>query len=329
MRVHFSTLVVAAHILCSPAVGLSVTDLPPDTPVSQLLESAQAHLSGGRTNDALVYFDAAIARDPSNYLSIFKRATVYLSLGRTSQAQDDFNNVLSLKPGFQGAHIQLAKIKARTADWDGAHEQYHLAGKFSLSPEVVELEEAKAATRSAEASDRRGAWDDCVVHASKAIAVANRAVILRALRARCRFERGELEEGLSDLRHLQSLQPGDTTSYVKTAAIAFYALNDVQAGLKALRGCLHSDPESKLCKKHFREQKAVDKALQKVSKTLEKGQPMGAARQLVGNEDGEGLIKQVNNTVASLKQDDILPQSAQSALVIKLVEMACQAYYEV
>src|ERR1044071_9652217 len=118
MLVRLSALAFAAGLLSTPAlvVGFSPSDIPPDTPISKLLESAQSHLSKGETSDALAYYDAAIARDPNNYLTLFKRATTYLSMGRTSQATDDFNKVLSIKPGFEGAHVQLGKLKARGGD---------------------------------------------------------------------------------------------------------------------------------------------------------------------------------------------------------------------
>ena len=120
MLVRLSTLAFAASILSAPSLVacLSASDIPSDTPVSRLLASAQSHLSKGETGDALVYYDAAIAKDPTNYLTFFKRATTYLSLGRTSQATEDFQRVLSLKPGFEGAHVQLGRLKARVGDWD-------------------------------------------------------------------------------------------------------------------------------------------------------------------------------------------------------------------
>lgn len=38
--------------------------------------------------------------DPDNYLTFFKRGTVYLALGKSKFAILDFNRVLELKPDF-------------------------------------------------------------------------------------------------------------------------------------------------------------------------------------------------------------------------------------
>ena len=107
-----------AGLIASPytVYAFSENEIPADIPVSSLLSSTQSHLSRGKTSEALLYYDAAAARDSSNYLTFFKRATTYLSLRRVNQATDDFNAVLTLKPGFEGAHVQLAKIRTRLGD---------------------------------------------------------------------------------------------------------------------------------------------------------------------------------------------------------------------
>ncbi|KAK4216393.1 hypothetical protein QBC37DRAFT_338179 [Rhypophila decipiens] len=330
MLVRLSTLAFAASVglLSTPAslvAALSASDIPSDTPVSSLLATAQSHLSKGETHDALLYYDVAISRDPSNYLTLFKRATTYLSLGRTSQATEDFNKVLAIKPGFEGAHVQLAKLKARSADWEGAKEQYKKANKME---EVALVEEAQGAAALAEAAAKSGNWEECVSQAGIAIQVANRAVSLRDLRSRCLFERGDIEMGMSDLQHVLQMKPGDTSPHVKISATTFYALGDLQGGMAAIRKCLHSDPDSKICKKLLKEEKATEKTLQKVTKALEKNQPMTAVRHLVSTSDSEGLIQEVKAQVKTLRDDGVIPQSAGNALVANLVEMACQAYYE-
>ena len=328
MLVRLSALALAASFLStSPSLvaGLSPTDIPSDTPISALLTSAQTHLSRGETNDALVYYDAAIARDPNNYLTLFKRATTYLSLGRTSQATDDFNRVLTIKPGFEGAHAQLGRIRARGGDWDGAKKQYILARK---DEELAALEEAKGAALLAEAAAKSGNWEECANQAGEAILVASRSLPLREMRARCNFESGHAVRGIADLQHILQMRPGDTSPHVKISAVQFYGLGDVEEGMKAIRKCLHSDPDSKVCKKLLRQEKNVDKALQKIVKALDKNQPTTAVRQLVPTGEDEGLIKEVKDQVKALREDGTIPPSVSDALVSRLVSMACQAYYE-
>ncbi|KAI1349264.1 DnaJ domain-containing protein [Xylaria sp. FL0043] len=330
MMIPLSTLALAASILSTSGLvsALSASDIPSDTPISSLLSSAQAHMARGETSEALAYYDAAIARDPSDYLTFFKRATTYLSIGRTSQATSDFNKVLQLKPGFEGAHLQLGRLKAKAADWDGAQEEYLLAKQKVDSPEFMKLVEARGAAKLAEAAAAAGNWEECVSQASEAILVASRAAHLRELRATCRFEAGEVEAGMSDLQHVLQIRPGDTGPHLKISATTFYGLGDMNQGLAQIRKCLHSDPDSKTCKKLMKQEKSVEKTWTKVNKALEKKQPMSGVRLLVPTGEGKGLIDELKDQIAELKRDGIIPEKAPSALLTQAVEAACQAYYE-
>ncbi|PFH55332.1 hypothetical protein XA68_18565 [Ophiocordyceps unilateralis] len=318
-------LAVTASLLAS---ALSSYDIPADLPASALLASAQIHLANGETNEALIYYDAAVAKDPSNYLTLFKRATTYLSLGRTAHATQDFESILALEPRFEGAHLQLAKIYSKAAKWDAARAQYRAAGKRSDSTELVELAEAEGAARLAEDAVKASKWDECVNQAGVAILVASRCAALRQTRARCRFERGEVEEGMGDLHHLLQMRPGDTDPHVLISATTFYALADLENGLAQIRKCLHSDPDSDICKKLHREQKFVQKMLRKAEGQLSKGQSTTASRILVGNLDEPGLVTKVRDQIKELRQHGKIPDKAKAALYDKVIEMTCQAYLE-
>ncbi|KAG9250142.1 uncharacterized protein F5Z01DRAFT_422490 [Emericellopsis atlantica] len=321
------TLAVAASLLATGAAFVQ-PDIPGDMPVSALLTTAQSRLSSGQTNEALTYYDAAIARDPSNYLTFFKRGATYLSLGKTNQATDDFNKVLSLQPGFEGAHTQLAKIKAKSADWAGARAEYAAANKAADSPDVLELQEAENAAQLAEAALAASQWDDCATHASNAILVAGRAPHLREVRAKCRFERGDLDEAMQDLRHLLNMRPGDTEPHIVISATSFYALGEMDKGMEQIRKCLHSDPESKVCKKIFNSEKAISKKFKKVTGQLERGQTTTAGRSLVGTADESGLLTDVKVQLEELRKDGSIRSATKSILYEKVAEMTCQAYSE-
>lgn len=322
---------ISAIALAVRAVSaLAAEDIPADTPVSSLLASAQGHLSRGETGEALVYYDAAIVRDPTDYLTYFKRATTYLSLGRASQATDDFNTVLSLRPGFEAAHVQLGKIKQRVADWDGARDQLRQAkGSSDAQDLLAAVDEAEKAARAAEVAEASSDWEECVNQASVAIMVATRAASLRNLRARCRFARGEVEEGVGDLQHVLHLKPGDVSPFLVISAINFYALGDLEKGMLHVRKCLQSDPDSKPCRALLRQEKSAEKTLAKVEKAFSKDQPSTGTMQLIPTGDNPGLIQEVKDQMAALRDQGILPAAAPNHLVSKLTSMTCQGYYKV
>ena len=106
MRISLESLTA---VLACLSTGYAL-QVPPDTPVSELITTAKAHLAKGSPRDALVYFDAAISRDPNNYITIFQRGAAYLSIGKNAQASEDFDRVLELKPGFEGALLQRSRL---------------------------------------------------------------------------------------------------------------------------------------------------------------------------------------------------------------------------
>ncbi|KAG5952440.1 hypothetical protein E4U53_000868 [Claviceps sorghi] len=327
MRVHFSNLAITASLLAC-ATSIVALEIPADLPVSALLTSAQTRLAKGETTEALAYFDAAVTKDPSNYLTFFKRATTYLSLGRQAQARVDFEKVLELQPGFQGAHVQLAKIRSKVADWEGARAEYMLAKKGQDSSEMLELAEAQDASERAIAAERAQKWEECIHHAGTAISVASRASSLRELRSRCRFERGDTEEALGDLHHVIQLRPSNTDPHLLISATTFYGLADLDSGLAQLRKCLHSDPESKSCKNLHKQEKRVQKAVIKVEGQLNRGQITTAGRALIGTADELGLLPDLRVQIDELKREGRIPAHSRIKLYEKLVEMVCQAYFE-
>ncbi|CAK7207742.1 hypothetical protein SEUCBS139899_010555 [Sporothrix eucalyptigena] len=309
--------------------ALTAEDIPRDTPVAALLASAQGHLSRGETGEALVYYDAAIVRDPTDYLTYFKRATTYLSLGRASQATDDFNTVLTLRPGFEAAHVQLGKIKQRVADWDGAREELRQAkGTPEAQDLLAALGDAETAAKVAEVAEASSNWEECVNQASVSIVVASRAASLRNMRARCRFARGEVEEGVGDLQHVLHLKPGDVSPYLVISAINFYALGDLEKGMLHVRKCLQSDPDSKPCRALLKQEKAVEKTVVKVEKAFSKNQPSTGTLQLISSGENPGLIQEIRDQISALHEQGILPVAGPSRLLSRLTSMTCQGYYE-
>ena len=323
---------LALGALCLSSVpftrAINIADIPADTPVSQLIASANANLAQGNAHDALAYFDVAVQRDPSNYLTIFKRGATYLSLGRNAQASRDFDQVLVLKPGFEGALTQRAKIKSRNADWNGAREDYATAGKRE-SEEYAQLDEAEGAAKLAIDAEKAGDWEACVTQAGTAILVAGTYLDLRRRRARCRFEKGEIMEGIADLNHALQINTAATEPHLQIAAMTFYSLGETDKGITAISKCLHNDPDNKACAKLRKSQKALDRTLKKFNQFAEKRQFASAAKLLVPQSDDDpGLLQEVQADTKTYRSAGYIHPQAPDGLYAHLVEKACEAYVE-
>jgi DnaJ family protein C protein 3 len=326
MILRLSSLALGLLSAAPLASALAPSDIPADTPVSQLIKDASVKLATGNAQDALIYFDVAITRDPQNYLTFFRRGAAYLSLGRAVQAQHDFDKVLELKPGFEGALVQRAKIRARKADWAAARKDYEAAGK---ADEIAQLEEAQGAAILAQEAADKGEWEACVSHAGTAIVVAGAAYDIRKTRARCRFEKGEVIEGISDLQHLLQINKGDIEPHLQSSAMAFYSLGETEKGIKHIAQCLQSDPDSKVCMKLRRREKNLEKDLKRVRTYFEKRQFATASKLLIDRgEDEPGLLKEVKQDFQDYIGQGYIYKNAPEGLYKDLVEKTCEAYVE-
>lgn len=179
--------------MCLLSSSSSAIDVPKDTPVKELVASANSYLAQGSFQDALQFFDAAIKREPSNYLTIFKRGAAYLSLGKTSQAATDFDTVLNLKPDFEAALNQRAKMKMRRGDWMAARKDFN---SFKAKGEdLADLDKAEQEVKLASEAEQKGDHEACAGYASSVLSTAPQMLVMRELRAKCRLQRGEVPEG--------------------------------------------------------------------------------------------------------------------------------------
>ncbi len=329
MITRLSSLALGAVLLSAPLIHcISPSEIPSDTPIASLVSSAKSHLAQGNANDALTYFDVAISRDPRNYLTIFQRGATYLSLGKNDKASQDFDKVLTIRPDFEGALLQRAKIKSRNADWVAAREDY-VRAKKTESADFTQLEEAWGAASLASDAEKAGDWESCVGHAGTAIMVASTALNLRQLRARCRFERGEVLEGVSDLAHALQISPSAIEPHMQISTMMFYSMADTDKGIEQMRKCLRSDPDSKTCSKLFRREKQLDKVLRQATGLKEKRQFNSAVKLLVGTAEDPGLMQDVKEDVKGFKEAGYIHKHSPDELYSNLVEMACECYTEV
>ncbi len=330
MILRLQSLALLAALLALPLSNLCVANvaaISSDTPVSSIIASAKSFLAKGAHSDALTYFDAAIVRDPSNYLTIFQRGATYLSIGRNAQASVDFDKVLKIKPDFEGALLQRAKIKAKTGDWAAAKDDYLKAGKGS-SQEMIDLEEARGAALLAEEAEKKHDWEGCVTQASVAIMTASTSLLLRQLRARCRFEKGEVQEGVNDLNHVLQIRPGSLEPYPRMSSMLFYSLGDMDKGVEKVNECLRSDADYEPCKKLRRREKQLSKTLEKIRSLMDSRQFNSASKLLAGVREDVGALAEIKEDVAQFTQSSFIHPKSPNGLYAAYVERACECFRE-
>jgi DnaJ homolog subfamily C member 3 len=298
-----------------------------EQPVAHLIASAKAARVRGATNEALQYFDAAIKKDSSDYLTLFQRGATYLSAGRHTQAKSDFDSVLRLKPGFEAALLQRAKIEARNAEWEAAKKDYKDAGAKGAE-ELKQLEEAEGASYIAFEAEKTKDWDSCVNNAGVAIMTAAGSLALRQLRSRCRLEKGEIEMGISDLQHVLQIQPSLLEPYVHMSSMQLYSLGQVDPALANVKKCLQSDPDYKPCKALFKEEKALSRAMKRVDELLASKKYNQASKELTGStpDTEPGLLADIKTGFAAQREQGYIHPAASQGLYTMYLEKTCEAF---
>ena len=323
---HLRVLLVFLIILSAYLAEASPAEEAADLPVSEILALASKAQASGSTQNALAYYDVAIDRDPKNYLTYFRRGATYLSVGRSPQALADFDKVLTIRPGFEGALNQRAKLRARSGDWSGARDDYTAAKKKADSEELTSLQESENAAKAAKEAAKKRDWEGCVTHAGNAIMTAVAALDLRNLRVRCRLEKGEVTEAIGDLQAIQTLNAGATEAPIQVAAMTFYSLGELDRGLDAVKKCLRNDPDNKPCNRLFKKQKRIQKALRKAEDLEAKRSFSSMTKTLTSqSEDDSGLIEDLREDMREYRKENIIHPKAPADLLTKVLHMTCNA----
>ncbi|XP_050684686.1 dnaJ homolog subfamily C member 3 [Leptidea sinapis] len=278
-------------------VVLEFSECTTQAEVNKHLQLGMDFLVRGQLSDALTHYHAAVEGDPNNYLTYFKRGTVYYALGKAKFALQDFSKVLELKPDFTSARMHRAEVYFKLAEYSKAKEEFlQVTYEDPYNEEAVAyynqcdswVSEARLAQAYIRGGDHRAAADTL----SRLLEVSPWSAALRQLRADCYIALNDLFSAVSDIRAVNRLQQDHTDGYYRLATL-LYQLAHVGDALKEVRECLKLDPEHKLCFPLYKKLKKVDKLLLQCEELSEGGQfsrCVESGRQVLKTEDTVTLV---------------------------------------
>ncbi|KAI8996939.1 hypothetical protein BDB01DRAFT_840509 [Pilobolus umbonatus] len=298
-----------------------------DKSAQEYLAEGNQYLLSGQFNDAVISYDEAIQRDPSDYLSYYKRATAYLSLGKSSAARDDFTKILDLKPGFERALLERAKLYMSEGELDLAKIDLEDYKKKQATAEIQEM--LKAVTyaqqelKLAENSLANDKYEECIRHITEVIQVAPQKSQWRLLRAKCHIGKGEIEEASGDLSRVATLNPSDHSHNIQLAKLFYYSLYEPERAIAQVKQCLYYDPEQKECKNLFKLIKRAEKDLAKIISAQEHQRYAIAFNGLVGSGAKKGLVDGIDGPLKALEIELAAVGKLPRRLHLKYYETAC------
>ncbi|KAJ7499926.1 hypothetical protein FB451DRAFT_1206987 [Mycena latifolia] len=286
----FPALTSSLLFLLLPATGTYADTgaglYPPG--LQPLITRANVLLSTGQFSEAAKVYSEAIEQSPADYLLFYKRATAYLSLGRHGAALDDFAHVLTLTP-LPSAHLMQARIHTKDGDFALARAalKHYTGGEKELQERDALLKDiADAEAAAAQAAQERAAllWNACGESASRALRTATHSTAVRTLRVECALGAGDIEGAVGDMSRLTSLLPEAQTPALHALIfrLSFFLLPASPVASNALKQCLHSDPESRLCLPLHRLSKALERGFARAEEQSNAGDWRGALATLKG-----------------------------------------------
>lgn len=231
--------------------------------IDQHLQVGMTLLSRGQYSDALSHFHAAIDADPSDYMSYYKRATVFLALSRSRPALADLDKVLMMKPDFTQARLKRGGVLLKMGRFNEAHVD--LENVLRKEPDNAEagtlyamidhlddgVEEAKYAMK----------WHSYQAAIDKITEILEQVPwdpSLREMRSDAYLGVGNIIHAISDIRSLTKLTNDNTAGHFKVADL-HYNLGEAEEALAEIRECLKLDPEHAACYPFYKSVKKVAK----------------------------------------------------------------------
>lgn len=241
--------------------------------VEAALEKAKLAMQTGNYIEALEGYNIAIDLEPSNYLTLFKRATVYSALGRARNAINDYESVISLKPDFKHAKLQRASLLLKSGKVELAKSAYLDILKQDPSDQEAQLNLASADTytqnlRAADEFVARHDFQNAINHYTIAIENAPLQEELRRKRADCYVAIGDLASAIADISRATKLINDNTGAYFRLSEL-YYMSGELEQALKQVRECLRLDADHKDCFPLYKKLKLLERHMTAATKNME------------------------------------------------------------
>ncbi|KAM6985555.1 dnaJ homolog subfamily C [Aplochiton taeniatus] len=247
-----------------------------DASVENHLEMGKKLLAAGQLADALSHFHAAVDGDHKNYMAYYRRATVYLAMGKSKSALPDLSKVIELKPDFTSARLQRGNLLLKQGKLDEAESDFKKVLKSSSSDkeqkeaysQLAKADEVQRLVAQARDHYQQQDYTTAAAQLDTIVETCMWDVSSRELRAECFIKMGEMGKAISDLKAASKLKSDNTQAFYKLSVI-YYSLGDHEMSLNEVRECLKLDPDHKQCYSQYKQVKKLNKQIQSAEELIQ------------------------------------------------------------
>uniref|UniRef100_A0A9J7XA35 DnaJ (Hsp40) homolog, subfamily C, member 3b n=2 Tax=Cyprinus carpio TaxID=7962 RepID=A0A9J7XA35_CYPCA len=250
-----------------PVTCLFISGVLGATPVEieHHLEMGRKLLAAGQLAEALSHYHSAVEGDSKNYLTYYKRAAVFLAMGKSKSALPDLSQAIQLKPDFLAARLQRGNILLKQGSTQEAREDFQAVLKRSPNHEeahdqLSKAEELELLQEEAHEAHHRGDYITTVQVLEKVIELSPWDPESRELRAECYIRLGDPRKAIMDLTPATRLRADNRAAFLKLSQL-HYSLGDHHDSLNQIRECLKLDQDDKECFAHYKQVKKLSKQL--------------------------------------------------------------------
>ncbi|XP_048883210.1 dnaJ homolog subfamily C member 3b [Brienomyrus brachyistius] len=229
------------------------------------LEMGRKLLAAGQLAEALSHYHSAVEGDSKNYLTFYKRAAVFLAMGKSKSALPDLTRAIQLKPDFLAARLQRGNILLKQGNTEEARADFQAVLQGSQDhaeahDQLLRAEELEELQKEAQSTHLQGDYSAMVNVLDRIIEISPWDPDFRELRAECYIRLGEPRKAIQDLTPTTRLRNDNRAAFLQLSKL-HYSLGEHQEALSHVRECLKLDQDDKECFSHYKQVKKVSKQL--------------------------------------------------------------------
>uniref|UniRef100_A0A3Q4G3S4 DnaJ (Hsp40) homolog, subfamily C, member 3b n=1 Tax=Neolamprologus brichardi TaxID=32507 RepID=A0A3Q4G3S4_NEOBR len=239
------------------------------------LEMGRKLLAAGQLAEALSHYHSAVEGDSKNYLTFYKRAAVFLAMGKSKSALPDLTKAIQLKPDFLAARLQRGNILLKQGSTQEAREDFEAVLQRSSDNEeaqnqLMKANELEELQEEAQAAYHQGDYSTTIALLERVIEISPWDPESRELRAECYIRMGDPQKAIQDLTPTTRLRNDNRAAFLKLSKL-HYSLGDHHESLNNVRECLKLDQDDKECFSHYKQVKKLSKQLDSAEELIEEG----------------------------------------------------------
>uniref|UniRef100_A0A8C8K6A1 DnaJ homolog subfamily C member 3 n=1 Tax=Oncorhynchus tshawytscha TaxID=74940 RepID=A0A8C8K6A1_ONCTS len=233
--------------------------------IEQHLEMGRKLLAAGQLAEALSHYHSAVEGDSKNYLTYYKRAAVFLAMGKSKSALPDLTRAIQLKPDFLAARLQRGNIFLKQGNTQEAREDFEAVLQRSpdqdeAQNQLMRANELEELQEEAHAAHHRGDYSTTITVLDRVVELSPWDPESRELRAECYIRLGDPRKAIQDLTPTTRLRNDNRGAFLKLSTL-HYDLGEHQESLGHVRECLKLDQDDKECLSRYKQVKKLSKQL--------------------------------------------------------------------